>query len=754
MKNSFDELLVEEALESEIQSRKKTEEEVRIDESLIDEYELEGWTLKKLYKNGNAIMVKDKEAENALKDRLWTILYKMGFKIMSQGDFVYEVSNEYVNLQKNIDIVAIDDETCLFIDCYASKYLDRSRDFEAESGESSKIFKYLCNEIRNRYGDRKCKYILATSNYILSDDDISRITNKGVTYFNEENVNYYSELVNHLGSAARYQLLGNLFSKMTIKNMDERIPAIEGKMGNLTYYSFLIEPERLLKIGYVLHRNKANHDQMPTYQRLIKKERLTSIREYVNNGGFFPNSLIISLESHGGKLKFEKAPQTFQNGHSRLGTLYLPKEYQTAYIIDGQHRLYGYSDSKYAGTDTLPVVAFVDLDKDKQVKMFMDINENQKPVSKTLRNILNIDLNWNSENLSKRREAVILSVCQSLGEKTNSPLYGCVITGEDSITQQRCITIDYLKAAIEKCNFFNKYNKKNEIVERGLFDNTNSEDTYQRVYEYLRKCLVIIHEMCKEEWENGSLGFVAINNTMVGIIRVIGDITNYTFKKYDMDINNFDDEELYNKSLDLLADFADTINTWSLEKGNDIKSAKGAAAKDTSWRTLQVALHNYNLAFINADIEKYIEENCMDYNTDGLNELLCIKEHIINSIKNYVCDKYDWENIYLPEDLQISLSQRVSAQQIKNNRNGVDASVNIWDVIDYDDICKFLNFKTNWTLIGKDIFSSNDLKATRPQTISLIKSIQSSDKKINNGKQITKTEYQTINSLYTRFQGE
>ena len=59
-------------------------------------------------------------------------------------------------------------------------------------------------------------------------------------------------------------------------------------MGGYTYYSFSIEPEKLLKIGYVLHRNKANRKLMPTYQRLIKKSRLKSVQDFVDNGGFFP----------------------------------------------------------------------------------------------------------------------------------------------------------------------------------------------------------------------------------------------------------------------------------------------------------------------------------------------------------------------------------------------------------------------------------------------------------------------------------
>ena len=118
---------------------------------------------------------------------------------------------------------------------------------------------------------------------------------------------YYTDLIKHLGISAKYQLLGSLFEGMTIPELDNKIPAIKGKMGGHTYYSFSIEPEKLLKIGYVLHRNKANKKLMPTYQRLIKKSRLKSIQEFVEGGGFFPNSIIININTEGKNLRFDQA---------------------------------------------------------------------------------------------------------------------------------------------------------------------------------------------------------------------------------------------------------------------------------------------------------------------------------------------------------------------------------------------------------------------------------------------------------------
>lgn len=120
-----------------------------------------------------------------------------------------------------------------------------------------------------------------------------------------------------------------------------------------------------------------------------------------------------------------------ENSISKLGILYLPKRYRSAYIIDGQHRLYGYSDSKYAKTNTIPVVAFVDLDREEQIKLFMDINENQKAVPKTLRVTLNSDMLWESPNFNERRKALRSKIAQMLGEEDTSPLLNRVVIGEN-----------------------------------------------------------------------------------------------------------------------------------------------------------------------------------------------------------------------------------------------------------------------------------------------------------------------------------
>src|SRR5690606_25631866 len=314
----------------------------------------------------------------------------------------------------------------------------------------------------------KIKYILATKNLALSPNDEDRLAAIDGIHFAEETIDYYYQLQSQLGDAARYQLLGTLFAGQDIPDLENRIPAIEGRMGGHTYYSFSIEPEKLLKIGYVLHRNKANENMMPTYQRLIKKARLKEIHSFIDDDkGYFPNSIIINIVSDKNKkLVFDQSSNQVPNAISRTGVLHLPKKYRSAYIIDGQHRLYGYANSQYKSSNTIPVVALVNLERSEQVRLFMQINENQKAVPKDLRNTLDADLLWDSDSYLDQMKALKSKIAINLGENRKSPFFGKISIGED----KRAITTEHINLALNRSDFLGKV-KKSEIERLGTFYN-------------------------------------------------------------------------------------------------------------------------------------------------------------------------------------------------------------------------------------------------------------------------------------------
>lgn len=420
---NWEKMVYEKDLNSAKSARRKVVDTLKIKTDDLPQYVDDGWEKSKEYKNPKYISVtRDKSIQEQFENKIWLLFVSMGFTNMNADSELYMPYDFHdESLVHQVDVLAVDDETVIMVECRATDEMTEIS-FAEEIKQFSDKISGLRKEILKKYPNRKSKFIWATHNYIIKKKDLLALEKAGIAYFNDSVVEYYSDLAKHLGSCSRYQLLGSLFANQEIKNMENRIPAIQGKMGGYTYYSFSIEPEKLLKIGYVLHRNEANQNMMPTYQRIIKKARLKSVRSFINDGGYFPNSIIISIDSGGKGLVFDQSSTKVDGSISKLGILHIPKRYRTAYIIDGQHRLYGYSDSKYARTNTIPVVAFVDLDRTEQIKLFMDINENQKAVPKSLRVTLNADMLWESKDPNERRQALRSKIAQMLGEEPTSPL--------------------------------------------------------------------------------------------------------------------------------------------------------------------------------------------------------------------------------------------------------------------------------------------------------------------------------------------
>ena len=746
---TWEKLVTDEALNEVVKVRKPAAIQEKVMEGDISVKEADGWTVVKSYVNRSALMEKPKPIGVAFEDEVWMIFKRMGFKVMnSDRKFKLEYSS---GLTKQIDVVAIDDEVCLLIECKATAQEGNNHqwktDLEAINGFREKLFA----EIRTQYPNRKCKYIFATKNYVIGDQDTKRMADFQIANFDYETVQYYAQLVDHLGQAAKYQLLGNIFAKQTISSLDEKVPAIEGKMGGLTYYSFVIEPDCLLKIAYILHRNKANHRMMPTYQRLIKKDRLKAIREYVNQGGYFPNSLIVSIDSNGRGVRFDAAQARNGDCPSRIGTLHLPKQYQSVYVIDGQHRLYGYSETQWADKNSVPVVAFVDLPKEDQVKMFMDINQNQKPVSKSLRNTLNIDLLWNSESYADRLEALMLNIGQELGEDPRSPLFGRIVTGEDTASGKRCITLDYIKEALKQSHFFNTYKKKkNEVQTVGTFDKMDNDQTFETLFPFLTKSFQTVKEYCSEEWEKGQDGFLTINNCTYAILRIFDDIANIELAKAGK--NKIDDPNaFYSECEPLLIDLCDTINHLDDEAINVIKTSKGGSAKKDSWRKLQVAFHNMYPEFANEELEKFIQENCVN-NDDEADDLLskilaAFKKKLWSSFP----DKGKWIWDYAPESVRDALISKAAIENSKRENQGILEKADSWEFVSYPEILEIVKYGSNWSAFASSIFNTNDSSINKMEALSLIKNLGSYKNKLSSAQHIVLSQYEEIKKIFENY---
>ncbi|SDX55040.1 DGQHR domain-containing protein [Paenibacillus sp. CF384] len=674
--------------------------------------ENEGWNLDKILKK-SVRMKKAKPQDEQFEDEVWCLFASLGFQYMNRDRYLQFPYGSNGAATKQVDVFAVDDETILFIECkcaQSGKKGDFKKDIEAISGFRNGLFA----EARKLFPGKRQKYIFATKNYELSDNDRARMKELEIQHFDEYTIMYFSELTRHLGRSARYQLLGSLFQGKKINAMENKVPAIEGSMGGHKYYAFSIEPEKLLKIAYVLHRNEANNELMPTYQRLIKKSRLDAIQKFVNGGGFFPNSLIISIDSN--NLKFDIASPQVESSVSRIGILHLPQLYRSAYIIDGQHRLYGYADSKYSNTNSIPVVAFLNLNKEKQVELFMEINENQKSVPKNLKNSLNADLLWDSEDWNKQRQALRLRIAEKLGEVQSSPLFSRVKIGENETISNNYISTDTIEIALKSTKFLSKYSKMNSIIENGTFDKGNNEATLKVLYPFISHCLSYIKEGAEEEWENDEPKRIILtnNNSINALIRIMNDIVNHLIKLNKINPNIVTPYDAAAEVEYYLSPLIHYFNLISEDQRKELRSYYGSGAPIKVWRTYQKVIADSRTDFQPEGLTQWIKDNTKQFNFESYQMIQDLENAIKNNFSEKLKGKYgdNWVIAGLPAKVFNQANTIMGKRNYESSKNNFGKTLNVWDCVTIANCKDIATFGPNWTELFESI-------CTRPEETKL-----------------------------------
>ncbi|PKP57700.1 hypothetical protein CVT91_10020 [Candidatus Atribacteria bacterium HGW-Atribacteria-1] len=193
-----------------------------------------------------------------------------------------------------------------------------------------------------------------------------------------------------------------------IASEEIRIKCTKVPQQGLEFYTFILNSKILRDIAYVSRRDPTNPQG---YQRYLSSKRLKDVGEYIKKPrAAFPNSIILNLDPT--KARFEPFPE------GDYGTMIILKERGVAWIIDGQHRLYGFEHSE--GTEfELLVAAYLGLSIPDQATIFKIINSTQKGVSPSLIYDL-IDLTKDADYFDERAHEIV----KALNEDSDSPWQG------------------------------------------------------------------------------------------------------------------------------------------------------------------------------------------------------------------------------------------------------------------------------------------------------------------------------------------
>jgi len=137
------------------------------------------------------------------------------------------------------------------------------------------------------------------------------------------------------------------------------------RQGDYQFYTLTMPSEVLARTCTVSTRDE---DPIKGFQRELDKKRADEIAHYIDEGlGTIPNSVVLSAQpaaelrviGRGKTLEFNDTPAAFL-------------------ILDGQHRVYGFSKTRKSLR--VPVVVYNGLTRQQESRLFIDINTKQRPV--------------------------------------------------------------------------------------------------------------------------------------------------------------------------------------------------------------------------------------------------------------------------------------------------------------------------------------------------------------------------------------
>lgn len=647
-----------------------------VEHSLVEGLLKEGWEEYGEPLKTKTRLRKPKNHNVQFEDDVWCQLYRLGYRTLNVDEnFCLPFGSDPTD-KKQIDVVAMDNDSVLLVECKSSKTSAKPPSFKTEFEALRARLDGYRKAVDQTFGPgRRIKYIFATRNLRLSRDsaDVSRLVDSGGFYYNDNTFDYIDSLIKAYRDAAHYQFMGLIMKGQNITKERIEVPAIEGTMGGKTYYMFSLEPQLLLKIGFVLHRTRANESEMPTYQRLLVPSRLKGITKFIDGGGFFPNSAILNFNERDAKLEFQGQPRS-KDTASRTGVLKIPNAFAIAYIIDGQHRIYGYANSRYKANNTIPVVAFKNLDPGDQLELFMQINENQKAVSPTLRITLEEDLYWNSNRLDSRLKALRSSVIRALGGDPSGPLYGKISLGEDRATLQAKPFAD----ALLKCKLLPEA-KGNKFVEgtvaTSLYDATNLDHGDEMVkarvrgVSFINACYELAEESIGQDQEALN-SYILSNRGSFAFVSLIGDLHSFETLRGSISIKSTTEQRIDAIGKYLLVLF--TARKSMTQEDADILTGKLGSGAEATWlRFFQGYINDKFPDYHPPDLQDWRERQDKALQTEGREIGTQIERHmknfIIAQLKALFGENWDIEIGTIQRDCEV----RAKEQMEKDYKDGL-----------------------------------------------------------------------------------
>ena len=661
----------------------------------VEHYEELGWVAGPPLKTKTPISLR-KGHDRQFEDDIWCMFYNLGFRTLNADEKLVIQWGQHETEKKQLDVVAVGDDAIFVVECKSAANATK-KSFKTELNEMVQYMEGMTESLRQLYGkDKRVKYIFATRNYHIVEggEDDQRMKDNGIYHLDDNAYNYICNLIKSYQTSVIYQFYGLMFKDELINNKPITIPALKGSMGNKDYYLFSIEPSTLLKIGFVLHRTRVNDSMAPTYQRLLIPKRLKGITKFIDDGGYFPNSIILNFAEPSSDLRI-----TFDEIHkekdsdSIFGLLNIPNAYGIAYIIDGQHRVYGYANSNMKNKHTIPVVAFSGMESEEQLKIFMEINQNQKAVSKNLRIDLEEDLFWTSSRLDSRMKALRSSTIKELSSKPGTVLYNKISIGEDS-ADLSSIPFD---TGLSQSGLIPKAKNTKWVDESDayLYDKNETDinkamtEARKRIAQFVLGCYETASDKMTSEAKEE---FLLSNRATYAFIVLVGSLHAYLVNSGMLSVSS-----TISRRNEVIAPYiealANGLNTLPQEESTFLRGIQGQGAEKKWLLSYQNIINRVYPDYFPEDLKEWKEMRDQDLQNEGKK----LKEDIRKQLRRLLFERLEqvFKSKWLSGNIAI-IKNEVENRIIKSDGDREDFDLMEYDWRDYLEVSDY-----------KDIISKN-----------------------------------------------
>jgi DNA sulfur modification protein DndB len=575
----------------------------------VASFEEDGWEQDTTLKSG-VKMKKLVTHDHALENAIWCILYHLGYENMNSGRQFKIQATSHANapLTKQIDVYAEDGQTVVVVECKsAEKFTKRS--LQKEIGEFASLQKPLASAVKSHRSsaiNKRFIWILATKNISWSNEDLKRAAEQNIQVVREQESRYFSELAQQIGPAGRYQFHANFLSNS--KAMEQlRIPALKTKLGGNTCYFFVAPPSKILPIAFVSHRDLKDPQTAPSYQRLIKRARLKSIAAYIQNGGYFPNALLANFKV---PVNFEPLGPKNSDG-ATAGSLILPSTYKSMWIIDGQHRLYGYAEHGSDNSETIPVVAFEELGASQETQLFKTINSEQRKVSSTLIDQLKGDQDLESPDEKKRLRAIAVRSIEQLRQEQGGPFFQRFKDADLPSPPENQLTISEIANAIISAGLVGKTKNTGDLkFIQGPFYRDLTATTVNALTGGLSAYFQLVSNSNRERWEAGKGSHLCVNVAVQGYIRLFAELIEFLRKDRGLDGRELTEDELVHE----VSHYLEAVLSFNREASESefnrtFAIQYGSGAIPAYYFQLALLVNGKNANFKPTGLDDFIREN-------------------------------------------------------------------------------------------------------------------------------------------------